>query len=66
MTATQSDNSYYCYVLDFTTASRSMYNSNDYSHIFGHYDGSASRYVGHSVRAVAAGKKAPRTTSSSF
>ena len=59
MTATQSSDPSYCYVLDFTTGDRAMYCSNDYWHIFGHNDGNALRYVGHSVRAVAF-EKAPR------
>ena len=33
-----------------------MFSSNNYWHIFGHNDGNALRYVGHSVRAVAVEK----------
>ena len=53
MTATQSGDASYCYVLDFTTSSVEIYSNSDYYHIFGRYDGNALRYVGHSVRAVA-------------
>ena len=53
MTATQSGDASYCYVLDFTTSSVEIYSNADYYHIFGRYDGNALRYVGHSVRAVA-------------
>ena len=53
MTATQSNQTGYCYVMDFTQTQKAMYSSAPYGHIFGNYDGNALRYCGHSVRAVA-------------
>ena len=59
MTATQSNEVSYCYVLNFNTTHNAIYHNAPYSHLFASHDGNANRYVGHSVRAVAV-QKAPR------
>ena len=42
----------YSYILVYTSGSRNIQTDNSYYHILGHYDISANRYIGHTVRPV--------------